>query len=593
MKKAHEWRRELRDVAIPDAIEIMEGRGGFPTLRIGGAFLHSQYRPVEEAQRLVDSADLDPTRPILVVGIGLGYHVNTLLERGFDVTVIDHSLAIVKLALDGPLSSVEDLDLIAGTNEDIIASQAFKTLAARKPQLLIHPASARTLPEFAAAIENGLAQSSLKDRRLPIAIVGPMFGGSLPIAQYLTRAFDRQGHHALYIDNTPGWPLYEAATASVNSKKANAQLSEMMLNTMNEWTYARVAEFEPALCIVLAQAPVLPQFARRLRDHGIVSAYWFVENWRHMPYWETIAPEYDFFFHIQPESFPDKLDTIGCKHHESVPTGCDPELHRPVTLNTADRTEFGCEIGFAGAGYRNRNRLFAGLTDYDLKLWGVDWQSTELQRLVQGGNRRFDNEDLVRIVAGSQINVNLHASAMHNGVDPGYDAVNPRVFEVAACGGFQLSDACQGLDQFFDPTNELPVYHDLQELRSRIDHYLAHPEERDAIASQARERALRDHTYDVRANAMLDAILDTFGAQIAASETRTEHTVDNLRGRVSDNQPLSAFLQPIPSETPFTLEGLAPYIGGFGESWSEAEGIFAYLREMRSYSETLLANREG
>jgi spore maturation protein CgeB len=584
MKKAHEWRHELRDIAIPDAIELVEGRNGFPTLRVGGAFLHSQYRPVEEAQRLIDSADLDPERPVLVIGLGLGYHVLTLIERNFDVTVIEHDLAIIKLALEGPLSHVDDLDIDTGTHEDITAC---------KPQCLIHPASARAFPGFAAAIESGLAQSSLKGRRLPIAVVGPMYGGSLPIAQYLTRAFERLGHHARYIDNTPGWPMYEAATASVKSKKANAQLSEMMLNTMNEWTYARVAEFEPALCIVLAQAPVLPTFAQRLRDHGIASAFWFVENWRHMPYWESIAPEYDYFFHIQPESFPEKLNAIGCKHHAFIPTGCDPELHRPVTLNTVERAEFECEIGFAGAGYRNRNHLFAGLTDYDLKLWGVDWQASELQRYLQGGNKRFDNDDLIRIVAGSRINVNLHASAMHNGVDPGYDAVNPRVFEVAACGGFQLSDACQGLDQFFDPSTELPVYHDLQELRSQIDHYLAHPEERDAIASQARNRALRDHTYDIRAKAMLDAMLDTFGAQIAAAGTRAEHTVDNMQGRVTDNQPLSAFLNPIPNETPFTLEGLGPYIGRIGEPWGEAEGIFAYLREMRSYSETLLASHEG
>jgi len=593
MKKAHEWRRDLRDVPIPESIEQLEGRGGLPTLRIDGTLLHSQYRPEEEAQRFIDAADLDPARPVLVVGLGLGYHVLRLIDQGFNITVIEHDPAIAKLALDGPLSDINETDMLVGSVEDMVESEDFRSLVATNPTLLIHPASAKVTPEFSAAIENAIARCTLFGARLPIAVVGPMYGGSLPITQYLVRALERLGHNARYIDNSPGWPMYEAATASVKSKKANAQLSEMMLNTLNEWTYARVAEFEPAICIVLAQAPVMPQFAQRLRDRGIVTAYWFVENWRHMPYWEAIAPEYDYFFHIQPDSFPEKLDAAGCKHHAFVPTGCDPELHRPIVLSDADRSTFECELGFAGAGYRNRNHLFAGLTDYDLKLWGVDWQAPELQRCIQGGNTRFDNEDLVRIVSGAQININLHASATHNGVDPEYDAVNPRVFEVAACGGFQLSDACQGLDRFFDPESELPVYHDLQELRSRIDHYLAHPEEREAVAQCARERALRDHTYDVRAKAMLDAILETFGPRIAASGVRAERTVNDIRNAASANSALSSFLQPLPGETAFTLQGLAPYIGGIGEPWGEAEGIFAYLREMQSYSETLLASHEG
>ena len=64
----------------------------------------------------------------------------------------------------------------------------------------------------------------------------------------------------------------------------------------------------------------------------LVTAFWFVENWRHMRYWDQIAPAYDAFFHIQPGEFEAKLDAIGCAHHAFVQTGCDPALHRPVTL---------------------------------------------------------------------------------------------------------------------------------------------------------------------------------------------------------------------------------------------------------------------
>ncbi len=174
MKKAHDWRREFRDNAVPESLELVEGRNGFPTLRVNGVLLHSQYRPVDEAQRLIDSADLDPARPVIVLGLGLGYHVSVLLERGFDVTVIECEPGIVKLALDGPLSSVDDLDILLGEADALTASRDIKNITTPNPQVFAHPASTRVFPEFIAAAQDHLAQSALKDLRLPIAIVGPM-----------------------------------------------------------------------------------------------------------------------------------------------------------------------------------------------------------------------------------------------------------------------------------------------------------------------------------------------------------------------------------------------------------------------------------
>jgi spore maturation protein CgeB len=593
MKPAREWRRELADVAVPDSIALIEGRGGLPTLQLGDVYLHSRYRPEEEARRLIDSAELDPARPVVVVGLGLGYHVNELIERGFEVAVIEREPAIAKLALEGPLAKCDDIPIFIGEVEEIARDPAFAELAARDPQCLVHPPSARLAPQYADAAQNAFARAALEKIRLRIAVVGPMFGGSQPIARYLARAFERLGHHALLVDNAPGWPLYDAASKSLKSKKAAAQLANMMLNTMNEWTYARVAEFEPAICIVLAQSPVQPQFPERLRKHGIVTAYWFVENWRLMTYWESIATAYDYFFHIQPDSLTEKLDAAGCKHHAPVATGCDPELHRPITLNDSERAAYQCQLAFAGAGYRNRNHMLAGLTDYGLKIWGVDWHASELHRFVQGGNRRFDHEDFARIAAGADINLNLHASATHKGVDPEYDAINPRVFETAACGGFQLCDACQGLDRFFDLESELPVYRNLQELRERIDYFLDHPEERNAVAKRARERALRDHTYDRRAAEMLEHLIDAHGARIRQRCVHAEHTIADMIQRINADSPLGAFLAKLPADTPFTLDGLDPHIPGLGEPWSEAEGVFAYLRDMKRSSEALLDAFEG
>lgn len=71
-----------------------------------------------------------------------------------------------------------------------------------------------------------------------------------------------------------------------------------------------------------------------------------------------------------------------------------------------------------------------------------------------------------------------------------------------------------GSKSFFNFDTELPVYHDLKSLRAQIDHYLAHPDERRALAAAAQEQALREHTYECRAAEMLDHLLEHHGAAL-------------------------------------------------------------------------------
>lgn len=588
MKTATEWARELAGHAIRPGVEPMTGRAGEATVRVDGTFLHSQYHPIEEALRLIDSADLDARRPVLVVGLGLGYHVLALRERGFQVTVAEPDTSVVKLAVDSLLSG-SDVPICLGPTEEIGKDIGFQSLARTDPQVLVHPPTGRLQPRYVDAVRASIAKCRLGEQRLGVAIVGPLHGGSLPIGQYLADAFRRLGHRALFVDNSLGWPLYEAIMGSVSSKRAGGQLSGMIANTLSEWSYARVSEFSPNICIAMAQAPVGDTWAARLRNQDIVTAYWFVENWRHMTYWREIAAQYNYFFHIQPGEFEHKLTDAGCARHAYVQTACDPEVHRPVTLDSEETASYTCDLSFAGAGYHNRNRLFAGLTDYDLKIWGVEWNSRELQPFVQHSGERFDSGQFAKIVAGSKINLNLHSSATHDGVDPRCDAINPRVFEIAACGGFQLCDPCKGLDSLFDPQHEIPTYRNLAELRERIDHFLAHPEDRKEIAASARKRALDSHTYTHRAQQMIDLILDGYADRIERKGVRAQRTVAEVAERVSDNPELRSYLRSLPPDTPFTQDAINARIPLTGTPLNHAEGVFAYLREMRTSAEQLLA----
>ena len=587
MKPIRKWQGDFDALPPCQRVQRVEGRGAHPTLKVDNIYLHSRYNPTEEAERLVASAELSVDRPVLVVGLGLGYHIAELLRLNFEVVVIEPDPAVAKLALDESIGEAEVL-LAVGDVDEVVADESFKALAQRIPQLLIHPPTARIHPRYAEEVAVQLSRAALAGQHLNIAVVGPLYGGSLPITEYLTDAFRKLGHNTLMVDNRSAWDLYQAVHGGVQTEHAASQLTEMLTNFLSEWTYARVAEFDPEICIVMAQAPVGRDFPERLAKKGITTAYWFVENWRHMTYWREIAPHYDAFFHIQPGDFEQALDAVGCPHPAIVQTGCDPDVHKRVTLEDNERKTYECDLSFAGAGYYNRRRFFKGLTDYDFKIWGVDWGERDLVRLVVDPDQRFDSSVFMKVVAGSKINFNLHSSTTQQGVDPRCDAINPRVFEIAAAGGFQFCDPCVGLDSLFDFETEVPVYHDIEECRKKLDYFLAHPEERDAIARRAQTRALQEHTYEHRAQEMLDHIIACHGAGILRKGVRVQLSVSEVAKRVGEDTELGRWLATLPDDLPFTHDILKEVsVGGRGEL-SYPEMIFAYMTEVREFAEMML-----
>jgi spore maturation protein CgeB len=185
----------------------------------------------------------------------------------------------------------------------------------------------------------------------------------------------------------------------------------------------------------------------------------------------------------------------------------DPDIHRPVPLDSLQSQKYGSDISFMGAGYYNRQKMLYGLMDFDLKIWGTGWDPrSPLRNLVQKNGERLSVDETVKIYNASRININLHSSVYHEGVNPDGDFINPRTFEVCSCGGFQLVDRRSLLSRHFIPGSELVCYGSLDELRKMIGYYLKRPEECRRIAESGRKRVLGEHTYRHRMVEMLEWI---------------------------------------------------------------------------------------
>src|SRR5262249_46290303 len=140
-------------------------------------------------------------------------------------------------------------------------------------------------------------------------------------------------------------------------------------------------------------------------------------------------------------------------------------------------------------------------------IWGSEWTgSGQTEAVLQRSGARIPTEDTVRIFNATDISLNLHSSTYVDGVDPRGDFVNPRTFELAACGAFQLVDRRALLPSLFREGEEIVTFADAGELRGLVQHWLARPDERARIAGAARARVLAEHTYVHRMRALLEAI---------------------------------------------------------------------------------------
>jgi spore maturation protein CgeB len=78
-----------------------------------------------------------------------------------------------------------------------------------------------------------------------------------------------------------------------------------------------------------------------------------------------------------------------------------------------------------------------------------------------------------------------------------------RLFEAAACGVPVLTDAWEGVGEFFQPGEEILVARNAEEAEDAISRS---PSELARIGRAARERALREHTAERRADELLAQI---------------------------------------------------------------------------------------
>ena len=186
---------------------------------------------------------------------------------------------------------------------------------------------------------------------------------------------------------------------------------------------------------------------------------------------------------------------------EYLPHSYDPATHYPRNTNGNHDTD----VFFHGTLWPEREQLLAPLRDlpHRVRISGIDPSIKSLKDADKVLENMVHNDELADWYCGTKIALNHHRTfvGVEDGqrhIEPGAaHSLGPRAFEIAACGAFQLCDDTRPeLAEVFGDT--VATYTDERDLRDKIGYYLAHDDEREAMALRSHRR-VQGCTFETRA----------------------------------------------------------------------------------------------
>ena len=589
--------------AFADAVEsapegrlsLAPSREGSVTATYDGQWVHSTYDPRKEARTWADAhiKEWKAGEIGVVLGVGLLYHVDALAAlkpEGSRFAVVVPDLSVMKDAVGARLmgSWYETVEWIWGDAQAMAEQLAGYSAPLR---FLTYAAAARLHADIHRQLEAALRRAAAEKQggRIHVAVIGPVYGGSLPIARYVTSALEALGHRASWIDHSLHRSSYDVF-GSYRDARHRLAMQSRFAEILSLDTVTRLAEDPPDLVLAIAQAPLSAGVLEHLRKKQFLTAMWFVENYRHLTYWQQMASGYDYWFVIQQDACYEALKRAGAKQVQYLPMAADPSVHQPYVLTDAERAEYGADVSFVGAGYPNRRALLPRWLskDWTFKLWGNEWEGAAgLVPVLQRGGARIDTETCMKVFSASSINLNLH-SCGEDALDPHADFVNPRTFELAACGAFQLTDDRTLLSDLF-AEQEMIRFRRQEDVPGLIRTWLNDAPGRRETAEAARQRVLGHHTYAHRMKELLTAIglqePDRVGAIL-----RGDRDAGALASRADCSPELSALLGRFPAGRRVELKDIADDIRarGAGKPLAREELLVLMLDSYRAETRDLV-----
>lgn len=534
--------------------------------------LHSLYDPEGEAQAVVDAFQFDGRGILIVLGLGLGYHLKELVRRfpGVRVIVVEASPEIFETAkehgetrLNPPFAKGEIEYIVGLPTEEVLALITKEQMRGGISPLTVFPLSSAVsaFPDYYNPILSALKKTvsvKLWERlRYPKfkgdAVKVALIDFSYFLTKEVERAIKRLGHQVVKFPMKKG-------------EEGDAAIGRLMES---------ILEFKPDFFLTINHLGFDEEgeLASFFKSIEMPAASWYVDSPNIIiKGFERNASPYVSIF-LWERGYIRDMEDFGFEGVAYLPLATDEEVFRPLKLSASDIKRYNADVGFAGtsmvkqaldklkkvrpelrpvvekaAGFMSSSRM--AFVDA-VKASGRDglkeiesltiqerldfeaatlWKATLLYRLscinvirpfrpiIHGddGWKELLSGDDYRLegvlhyykelpVFYNACKVSFNATSLQMG-----HAVNQRVFDVPACGGFLITDYQAAIDDLFEVGKEVITYRDKEEIPDLVRFYLQNPDERKTVAMRARERVLKEHTYKHRIKGIIQIMKERY-----------------------------------------------------------------------------------
>jgi len=251
----------------------------------------------------------------------------------------------------------------------------------------------------------------------------------------------------------------------------------------------------PSIVIVVSGHAYHKQDVLNLRRAGIRTAVLLTEAPYFGPLEKVLRDLYDVAFTNE------RLSASALNAHY-LPHAYNADVH---TKGASDPAKV-CDAFFVGSWFEERRKLLMPLAESGI---GLVWKGHDLSATAAD---ILPNAEAAQWYRSAKVSLNIHRTTTSAGSGSHIKAfeaesLNPRAYEVPACGGFLLSDDSRAelRDIFGDYA---PTYKagDADDLARQTVYWLRHDARREETAASMHD-AVQPHSWQARARQVLEAIV--------------------------------------------------------------------------------------
>jgi len=340
--------------------------------------------------------------------------------------------------------------------------------------------------------------------KLKILLVAPMHYGQK--GEWFLRAFCSLGYRVMLVNHCK---YFSGNAKSIPEKIIGRLKIRLNIEKYNREVYRSAVSFRPGLIVVMKGLRISPGTLRQIKEK-VKSTRIFNINYDDFfseyksnvsDYLYESIPIYDCLFTTRKINIEELLH-FDAKRVEYLPFCCDPSALYPVVVTPSEYETYKSDVVFIGSFEKDRADKLESLANFDLAVWGNRWNRVRRGSEIRRHLRHKDVYELEfsKVLNSSKIALNFFRKGNR-------DVLNPRTFELPACGAFVIAERTEEQARYFEEGKEIVCFSNAEELREKVSYYLKHDEEREKIAQAAYER-LRKEKYTVQDR--VSNVLDVF-----------------------------------------------------------------------------------